>query len=63
MELFGPKVRKSSYIFSKKCFSVILGNGTFFKKLLKFQEETFQAHKIKKTHSEKICYISGNGTF
>ena len=55
---FGPKIKKSSYIFSKKYFSVTLGNRTFLKKLLKFQEETFQAHKIKKTHSEKISYIS-----
>ena len=28
-----------------------------------FQEATFGARKMKKTHSEKISYISGNGTF
>ena len=30
-------------------------------KIKKFQEGTFQAQKIKKRHSEKISYISGNG--
>ena len=28
-----------------------------------FQEKTFQARKVKKDCSEKISYISGNGTF
>ena len=28
-----------------------------------FQEKTFQAQKVKKDCSEKISYISGNGTF
>ena len=32
-------------------------------KIKKFQEETFRAQKIKKKKSEKISYISGNGTF
>ena len=34
-----------------------------FKKLLVFQEGTFRARKLKKNNSEKISYISGNGTF
>ena len=29
-------------------------------KIKKFQEGIFQAQKIKKSHSEKISYISGN---
>ena len=29
----------------------------------KFQEENFRAQKLKKTHSEKISYILGNGAF
>ena len=33
------------------------------KKLLMFQEGSFRAQKIKKTDSEKISYILGNGTF
>ena len=32
-------------------------------KFKKFQEENFQAQKIKRTHSEKISYILGNGIF
>ena len=28
----------------------------------KFQEETFGARNIKKTHFKKISYISGNAT-
>ena len=31
-------------------------------KFKKFQEETFQAQKSKEKQSEKISYISGNGT-
>ena len=33
------------------------------KRILIFHEGTFQARKIKKTHSKKISYILGNGTF
>ena len=29
----------------------------------KILEGTFQTEKIKKPHSEKISYVSGNGTF
>ena len=32
-------------------------------KIKKFQEGTFQTRKIKITRSEKVSYISGNGTF
>ena len=32
-------------------------------KFKKFQEGNFQAQKIKRTHSEKLSYILGNGTF
>ena len=33
------------------------------KELLIFQKKTFRAQKIKKTYSEKISYIFGNGNF
>ena len=49
-----------SYIFSKELL-LYFGKWNFFKKLLLFQEATFQAEKKK--ISEKISYISGNGTF
>ena len=32
-------------------------------KIKKFQEGNFRAQKLKKTHSEKISYILGNGAF
>ena len=50
-----------SYIFSKELL-LYFEKWNFFKKLLLFQEATFQAEKKKKI-SEKISYISGNGTF
>ena len=39
----------------------ISGNEAFCS--LIFQEATFRAQKIKRTHSEKSSYISRNGTF
>ena len=48
---------------SQKKLLLYFGKWNFLKKLLIFQEGTFQAHKIKKTHSEKMSYISGIGTF
>ena len=42
-----------------------LDSSAFFSVTLKlfiFQEGTFQARKVKK-HSEKVSFISGNGTF
>ena len=50
-----------SYIFSKELL-LYFGKWNFLKKLLLFQEATFQAEKKKKI-SEKISCISGNGTF
>ena len=53
----------------KKDFLYFTGNGTLLnfrkrlKKLAVFQEVTLRAQKIKETHSEKISYILGNGTF
>ena len=51
-------------------FLIFRENGTnikrfliFSKKLLKFEEVTCRARKIKKTLSQKVSYISGNGTF
>ena len=38
-------------------------SGSKLKKLLIFHEGNFQAQTIEKTHSKKISYISGNGTF
>ena len=35
----------------------------FSKKLLKFEEVTCRARKIKRNLSQKVSYISGNGTF
>ena len=49
-----------SYIFSKELL-LYFEKWNFFKKLLLFQEATFQAEKKK--ISEKIPYISGNGSF
>ena len=51
MELSGPKIKKV-LIFRE----MELSNP----KDKKFQEETFQASKIKKPHSKKFSYISGN---
>ena len=73
----GNGSEKISYIFSKKSFCnisgnknlgkiiYILANGTFlyFRKLLIFQEVTFRARKVKRTHSEKTSYVSRNVTF
>ena len=49
MELSSPKIKKV-LIFSEIERSYILGRN-------------FPSSKNKKTNSEKICYISGNGTF
>ena len=70
---------ETSYIFSKESCSYISGNRNpekFFifqeTKIsyisLIFQDVTFRARKMKKitfkkTHTENISYISGNGTF
>ena len=53
---------KKLFAFQKCELSYILGNGNL-KKLLLFQEVTFQARKMRKTHFEKSFYISGNETF
>ena len=50
---------KILYIFPKESFCYITGNENP-KKLLKFQEVTFQAWKIKKIHPGNISYTSGN---
>ena len=53
----------------EKNFLYFTGNGTLLnfrkrlKKLAVFQEVTLRAQKIKETHSERISYILGNGTF
>ena len=62
---------KISYIFSKKLFLyfekrdflIFLEMELYSLKNKTFQEVTLQAQKIKKKHSEKISYISGNGIF
>ena len=56
MELFNPNIKK----FSEKSFSYISGNETFFKKILIFQEGTFQAQKIKKPKFSKILRFCGH---
>ena len=62
MELCSPKIKKV-LIFSQKKLFLCFGKQNLLKKLLVFQEVTFQVRKIKKTCSEKNCYISGNRTF
>ena len=79
MELSGSSIKKFVVFSQKKAFLetetskkflifremelfYILGNGNP-KKLPIFQEVTFWARKVKRTHSEKMSYISGNGTF
>ena len=68
---------KMSYIFSKESFSYIFGNGNlekilyisgkeislYFTKLLIFKEVTFQALKVKRTHSVKTSCIARNANF
>ena len=55
---------KKFLIFSqKKVFLIVREMELSSPKIKKIQEGTFRGHKIKKTHSEKICYIFGNGTF
>ena len=56
------KTPKKVFIFQETELSYISGNGNP-KKLLIFQEVTFQAQKIKKTHPERVSYISENRTF
>ena len=50
------------FLFQETELSYISGNGNP-KKLLIFQEVTFQDRKIKNTHSENVSYILANGTF
>ena len=57
MELFSPR------IFSEKGFFHILGNGTFWPQDKNNSVVNFPSSKSKKSHSEKISNISGNGTF
>ena len=47
MELCRPKIKRVLIVF-KKSFSYILGNGTFFKKILIFQEVMFRAQENKR---------------
>ena len=60
MELSEPQIKK--HIFLKETCSYISGNRNP-KKILIFQEVSFQAQKMKINHSEKKNYISGNRTF
>ena len=61
-ELSGTDIKKF-LIFQETEFSYISGNGNP-KKLLIFQEVTFQAQKIfKKIHPEKISYIFSKESF
>ena len=56
------KTPKKFLIFQEAALFYTSGNGNP-KKLLIFQDVTFQARKIKNTHSRKMYYILGNGTF
>ena len=65
MELFSPKI-KNYLIFSqkKKKFFLYFGKQNFIALRLKnFWRELFEFKKFLKKHSEKISYISRNGTF
>ena len=53
---------KLSYIFSKKRFSYILGNGTFQKNILCFRGELSKLEKQKKT-TLKFIFREINKTF
>ena len=53
MELFGNKIKKISYIFSKRNFSYF-HKWNPIKTLLILKEETFQYQKIKTKQSEKF---------
>ena len=53
---------KKFLIFQERELSYISGNGNP-KRLLIFEEVTFQARKMKKTLPGKVSYISGNVTF
>ena len=78
MELSDPKIKKTSYIFSKESFSYISeegnpekipyisGNGTFLysgKQKFSGSKNEKKKKKKKKKRSENFFYISGNGTF
>ena len=62
MILLVVKRLANSYVFSRKKI-FIFQDIKPPKKLLMFQEQTFQAQKIKKICSEKISGISRNETF
>ena len=70
MKLSGSNVKKF-LIFSQRKTFLYFGkrkprkNSLYFRKrnFLIFQEITFRAQKLKKAHSEKVSYISENGTF
>ena len=53
MELFGPKIL---LFFQKKTFLI-------FREMELSSPRNFPSWKNKKTHSEKISFISGNATF
>ena len=56
MELSTRKIKKF-LIFSQKKFFLYFGKCNFLKKLLSSSKNK------KEKHSEKISYLSGNGTF
>ena len=59
---FEPPGLKAFLYFLKKSYFIFWKMELSSLKFKKYQEGTFQTRKIKKTHSEKISYISGNGT-
>ena len=66
MELSTPQLKKF-LIFSQKKFFLYFRKYNFLalclKNFLYFRRELSKLEKLKKTHSEIISYISGNGTF
>ena len=63
MELSGPKIKKVLKFSQKNVFYIFWEMELSSPKIKKLLEGASGAWKIKKNHSEKISYISGNGTF
>ena len=63
MDCSGPKIKKMLY-FHKKAFLVLSETELYTPKTKKFQKGILRASKMKKKpHSERISYVSRNGTF
>ena len=62
-KLFLYSVKQNFVVFSqKKVVHIFWETKLSNPKNKKFQEESFRAQKVKRTHSEKMSSILGNGT-